>query len=103
MHRIVDRGYRSRHVSLDTSWLAVGHVDEIVSHIVTGVGPCEFALVRAAPTLAVELVAEETDLPRWLRCKSRRYPAPAPRPLRSHRQLRAVPSGNHATPDRKDK
>ena len=63
----LERGYASRHVRLDTAWLAVGHVDEIVSHVVTGPGPCDFALVRAAPGRALALADADLDPPRWLR------------------------------------
>ncbi|MBW2315210.1 MAG: hypothetical protein JRH10_13555 [Deltaproteobacteria bacterium] len=70
---LLDRGYRTHHVLLDTSWLRVGHVDEILSHVVTGAGPCDFSLVRAAPALAVELARADPDPPRWLRRKSETF------------------------------
>ena len=66
-------GYRERHVRVDTSWLAIGHVDEIFSHVITGEGPCGFALLRASPALGVALAREASVVPWWLR---RRLGAP---------------------------
>lgn len=42
-------GYRARHVRVDTDFLAIGHVDELFSHVVTGPDPCDFALLVASP------------------------------------------------------
>jgi len=68
----IERGFADRHLRIDTSWLAVGHVDEIVSHVVTGPGPCDFALVRAAPARALALAAADPGPPRWLRLGAHR-------------------------------
>jgi len=64
---LLERGYRGRHVRVDTSWLEIGHVDEVFSHLVTGEPPCRFALVRASPGAALELLAGAADRPRALR------------------------------------
>ncbi len=50
---LLARGHRSRHVRVETGFLAVGHVDELFSHVVTGPGPCDFALVVASPELGL--------------------------------------------------
>jgi hypothetical protein len=67
------RGYAGRHVRVDTSWLAIGHVDELFSHVITGELPCGFALVRASPALGLALAREAEVAPWWLR---RRLGAP---------------------------
>jgi hypothetical protein len=69
---LLERGYGDRHVRVDTSWLDIGHVDEIVSHVLVD-GPCGFALVRAAPAAALALAAADPDPPRWLRRDAERF------------------------------
>lgn len=46
---------------VDTAFLHVGHVDEILSHVIVGPGRCDFALVRAAPARALALVRAHRD------------------------------------------
>jgi hypothetical protein len=61
------RGYAHRLARIDTSFLAVGHVDELVSHVVIGPGECAYALVRASPRLGLDLLRDDPAAPRALR------------------------------------
>lgn len=49
-------GYHDQMLILDTEWLRVGHVDEFVSTILLKDDPCGFGLVKADPTLALDLL-----------------------------------------------
>lgn len=97
----LERGHAGRHVRLDTSWLAVGHVDEIVSHVVTGPGPCDFALVRASPGRALALVEADPDPPRGLRRRdaARQRTIEARLAGEIERVRRALADGAPACPD----
>jgi hypothetical protein len=61
-------GERSNTIQLDTSWLAVGHVDEIFKIIPTHYNDgrpkeCEFSLMAASPKKSFELMSTSRDLP----------------------------------------
>ena len=66
---LAGQGYGRSLVELDTLWLEVGHVDEIVSHVVLDGGACGLALLRASPGAALDLLRHTParDLPRRLR------------------------------------
>lgn len=49
-------GYDGRKVMLATKWLAVGHIDEYLSIVPTRYSPCGYAIVRADPDCAIELL-----------------------------------------------
>lgn len=53
---LLDHGYRNREIVLQTSWLAVGHIDEYMMVIPTHHSPCGYSLVRADPLYALDLV-----------------------------------------------
>ncbi len=63
---LLGHGYADRHVRVDTSWLRIGHVDEVISHVITGAGDCGFALVRASPGLGLALARGDPQAPWWL-------------------------------------
>ncbi|MBI4859650.1 MAG: hypothetical protein HY815_05230 [Candidatus Riflebacteria bacterium] len=54
-------GYRDRMVVLDTDWLGVGHVDECVSTLPMPDGDLGYAIVKADPDLALELLGKLSD------------------------------------------
>lgn len=56
-------GYDGRKIMLATKWLAVGHIDEYLSIVPTRYSPCGYAIVRADPCGALELIekASQTD------------------------------------------
>ncbi len=50
-------GYEDNHLLMETDWLGVGHIDEYLSSVVfENDDPCGFALVKADPSLALELL-----------------------------------------------
>jgi hypothetical protein len=49
-------GYQDRSVVLETKWLLVGHVDEYISFLPTPDTPLGYAIVKADPKLAMELL-----------------------------------------------
>lgn len=60
---LLKNGYDGRKIMLATKWLAVGHIDEYLSIVPTRYSPCGYAIVRAAPCRALELLekASRTD------------------------------------------
>lgn len=54
---------KSNEVIIDTSWLSVGHVDEIISIVPNSKKrfPCNFAINTASPQLAMELLEKNKD------------------------------------------
>lgn len=63
---LLAHGYRGHQLRIDTAFLAIGHVDELFSHVVTGPGRCDYALVRASPGLALASARNDPAPPRWL-------------------------------------
>ncbi|HOY67304.1 MAG TPA: protein-arginine deiminase family protein [Candidatus Ozemobacteraceae bacterium] len=51
-------GYDGRTIMLATKWLAVGHIDEYLSIVPTRYSPCGYAIVRAAPCGALDLLGK---------------------------------------------
>jgi len=69
---LAERGYLGALAVVDTDWLEIGHVDEIVSHVILrpGAGDCGFALLRASPGAALDALAAhrgEIDAPASVR------------------------------------
>lgn len=63
-----EHGYSSRMVSINTDWLYVGHVDEMVSTILTPETACGFTIVKASLSKAISLLkltnlSEIQDIP----------------------------------------
>lgn len=56
-------GNRRNEVVISTDWLAIGHVDEIISVVKKPniQAPCDFALVAASPSKAIELMKGDPD------------------------------------------
>lgn len=54
------QGQGPRMAVLDTSWLDVGHVDEILSFVPSRDHPSGYAIVKADPLLALSLLRKET-------------------------------------------
>ncbi len=54
--RLSRLGYEKDLVILENKWLEVGHVDEMISTIPLLNDPCGFALVKASPELALDLM-----------------------------------------------
>ena len=52
-------------VRAPTSWLQVGHADEITTTIKTGSGPCDFAVLVASPKAARKSLSERGTEPVW--------------------------------------
>jgi len=50
------RGYADKTALLETRWLTVGHVDEYVSFVPDASAPGGYAIVKADPGLAIELI-----------------------------------------------
>jgi len=63
--------YGAALATVDTGWLEVGHVDEILSSVLVPGDSCGFALVRASPAAALEALAAagpaDSALPRYRR------------------------------------
>lgn len=53
---LLENGYKGREIQLNTSWLAVGHIDEYMMIIPTKFSPCGYSLVRSDPWYAMELL-----------------------------------------------
>ncbi|RCK78385.1 MAG: peptidyl arginine deiminase, type II [Candidatus Ozemobacter sibiricus] len=58
---LLRHGYSGRAVKLETSWLRVGHVDEYLSFIPSRRSPCGYAIVKADPSYALDLLESATD------------------------------------------
>lgn len=58
----LDKGYSkdSDHAFLDNSWLYVGHVDEYVAHVLSPNSECGFAIIKADPILAKNILNDYT-------------------------------------------
>jgi len=54
-------GYEGRKIMLATKWLAVGHIDEYLSIVPTRYSPCGYAIVRADPRGALELLEKASQ------------------------------------------
>ena len=53
---ILTEGSGDAPVQMDTSWLRIGHVDELFQVVPTGDGQCDFAIVHASPAAGLELL-----------------------------------------------
>lgn len=60
-NRALARGSGDRPVEVDTSWLRIGHVDEIFSVVPTGDEPCDFAIAHASPAAGLALLDRLPD------------------------------------------
>jgi len=95
----VAAAYGAAMLTVDTGWLEVGHVDEILSSVLVPGMPCGFALVRASPALALEIPVGDSPgdgMRRYRRLALRAALRPGTDPWRAQqvleRQLAAIAS-----------
>ena len=62
MRESIERRGTDRLFVLDTSWLDVGHVDELVTVLPSTTSPCGFMLAYASPSRAFELMRQAPGL-----------------------------------------